>query len=74
MLRSQPTYFVMDLPQKTFVVASNEDAYHVRNGVETDLDQLWGIDCVRSLVYDPEDRVFYLCSNKSNEKLGFYII
>ena len=29
---------------------------------------------IKELIYDPEDCVFYILSNKYNEKLGFFVL
>ena len=39
-----------------------------------DLDELFGIDVIRKIVYDHEDDDFYFLSNKRFEKLGFFLI
>jgi hypothetical protein len=41
---------------------------------EIDLDELYSIGCMKEIIYDHEDGVFYILANKFEEKLGFFII
>jgi hypothetical protein len=41
---------------------------------EIDLDELYQIGCMKEIIYDHEDGVFYILANKFEEKLGFFII
>jgi hypothetical protein len=41
---------------------------------EIDLDELYEIGCMKEIIYDHEDAVFYILANKYQEKLGFFII
>lgn len=41
---------------------------------EIDLDELYEIGCMKEIIYDHEDAVFYILANKYQEKLGFFIL
>lgn len=39
-----------------------------------DLDELYNIDQIRSVIYDAEDEEFYVLVNSKDEKIGFYLV
>mgnify|MGYP006087666979 CR=1 FL=1 len=42
--------------------------------MEVDLDETYSMGCIKEIIYDGEDHVFYLLANKYEEKLGFFLI
>lgn len=58
------------------VTASPEDGIYVNldKEQEEDLDELYNIGCMKEIIHDEEDGVFYILANKFDEKLGFFII
>ena len=43
-------------------------------GDEIDLDKKFNIGMIKKIIFDEEDRVFYLLANKYSQMLGFFII
>ena len=41
---------------------------------EVDLDDQYNIQLIQQIVYDLDDRCFYIVANKKDEKLGLYLI
>jgi hypothetical protein len=65
--------------QKIMITASPQDGIYLNiadknNCVEIDLDEKFEIGCMKEIIYDHEDSVFYILANKFQEKLGFFII
>lgn len=61
------------------ITASPQDGIYLdisdkRNCKEIDLDEEYNIGCMKEIIYDHEDTVFYILANKFEEKLGFFII
>ena len=58
------------------VISSQEDGIYkdIKKGVEIDLDNRFNIGIIKEILYDEDDRQFYLVANKYDEKLGFFII
>ena len=75
-LNRQPLFFRPNIEQNVFVIASPEDAVHVCTVTqnETDIDSLVGIASIKEIIYDSEDRKFFILANKFDEKLGFFVI
>ena len=38
------------------------------------MDELFDINCIKEIIFDQEDEVFYLLVNKYQEKLGLFMI
>jgi hypothetical protein len=59
-----------------FVVASGEDGIWVNNVTkkEVDLDYLFEVSDIRSIVYDSDDDKFYLIANRLRGTIGFYLL
>ena len=61
------------------ITASPQDGIYLdirdsKNCKEIDLDEEYNIGCMKEIIYDNEDAVFYILANKFEEKLGFFII
>jgi len=58
------------------MISSPEDSLYVNNitRAEKDIDELYSIASIKEIVYDKEDKAFYILFNKLEEKLGFYIL
>lgn len=56
----------MNNSQNMLVIASENDGIFVDlvNEIEIDLDEKFNIGCIKEIIYDEEDRVFYLLANK----------
>ena len=59
-----------------FIASSAEDGYWVNllNGKEEDIDELYQIAAICEIIYDHEDEVFYILSNKYEQRLGFFVL
>lgn len=78
-LNRQPEFFQMNDEQNIMITASPQDGIYLdlrdkKKCQEVDLDELYEIGCMKEIIYDPEDSVFYILANKFEEKLGFFII
>jgi hypothetical protein len=75
-LLSQPQYYCISADQDIHVLASFNDGvwYNHKEDEEIDLDEHYKIDLIKNIVYDEEDKVFYLLCNKKREALGFFLI
>ena len=58
------------------VAASPEDGIYVNldKQQEEDLDELYNIGCMKEIIHDEEEGVFYILANKFDEKLGLFIL
>ena len=58
------------------IVASIEDGYYYNHetGVLIDIDMEFKVCGFKNVIYDDEDKVFYICVNKFDEKLGVFLI
>ena len=65
----------MNKNQSKFIVSSNEDALFVNleNKTEIDIDQQYGLQKIKDIEYDEEDKIFYVSSNMYMNKFGVYI-
>ena len=59
-----------------FTIASAVDGIYInrKKNQYVDLDELYTIDCIRSVIYDAEDEEFYILTNCKEEKMGFYLL
>ena len=66
----------MNDAQTVMITASPQDGIYLDliKKSEVDLDDLYQIGCMKEIIYDHEDGVFYILANKFEEKLGFFII
>ena len=58
------------------IIASSDDGIYkdMNKQVEIDLDDRFNIGCIKEIIHDEEDHVFYILANKFDEKLGFFVI
>ena len=72
----QPAFFLLDDDQHVAIIASVEDGMYInmQKNHQEDLDQLYQISSIREIIYDHEENVFYILSNKYQRELGFFII
>lgn len=78
-LKKQPEFFLMNKEQNIMITASPADGIYVdfrdpKNVIEIDLDQHFEIGCIKEIIFDHEDHVFYFLANKYKGKLGFFLI
>jgi hypothetical protein len=78
-MKRQPEFFLMNNEQNVMIAASPEDGIYIdfrdlKNVKEIDLDEMYEIGCIKEIIYDHEDHVFYFLANKYREKLGFFLI
>lgn len=75
-LNKQPEFFLFDDEQICAVIASQEDCLYVdlRTQQEQDMDKLYNISNIKEIIYDHEDKMFYLLANKHYGKIGFFMI
>jgi hypothetical protein len=59
-----------------FVVSAGDQSLYVDMEMRrfVDLDELFGVQGIKSVIYDREDEAFYLLCNKMNGALGLYLI
>lgn len=75
-LQRQPSFFKMNTDQTVFITASQEDGiyYSFRSRKFIDIDAVYNISAIKEIMYDPEEKFFYLLANKYDEKLGLFIL
>jgi hypothetical protein len=66
----------MNDDQTVAIVASSEDGiyYNFRTRKMIDLDEKYEISNIKEIIYDHEEKVFYLLSNKYLGKLGVFLL
>ena len=66
----------MSTNQYVAIIASADDGifYNFKSDKYVDLDEEFKMSNIAQMIYDQEERKFYLLANKYNEKLGFYLI
>ncbi len=71
-----PQIFLMNTYQNIMIVASEEDGVYCNADTNkfVDLDKEFNIKCISEMIYDDDDKKFYLLANKKNEKLGLYLV
>ena len=74
-LVSQPNYFISNMKQDVFLVASEHDGFWVNlnERIDVDLNDLYNISHIVCLLYDYEEECFYIFSNKEGESMGIFI-
>lgn len=72
----QPQFFLPNDNQDIFVIASPDDGIYLNlhDEVEVDIDNEYQIANIKQIIYDHEDNMFYILSNKYEEKLGFFVL
>jgi hypothetical protein len=57
------------------LVASQEDCIYIniKDEIEVDIDDNYSVSAIKEIIYDYEDGVFFVLSNKYEEKLGFFV-
>lgn len=73
-LNSQPIYFVLNLKQNICMISSFFDIIYLNMQTETeiDVDELYGIDHVRRIIYGAGQ--FYMLVNKQKNAMGNYLL
>lgn len=58
------------------VISSPDDGVYIdlNERSEIDLDDKFNIGCIKEIIHDQEDGVFYILANKYDEKLGFFLL
>jgi len=71
----QPEFFITNSDQTVFMMTSPIDAlyYNKTTSKEIDIDELFDVTKCKSAYYDQHDKQFFLLSNQSGEKLGFFL-
>jgi hypothetical protein len=72
----QPHFFKPNVDQDTFIISSPEESQFVNlsTNEQTDIDAIYNITMIRGILYDRNERQYYILANKHFELLGFYII
>jgi hypothetical protein len=75
-LSTQPNFFQTNIDQTRFVVANDEDGIYINLEKKTtiDLDEIYDVKEIQSIIYDAEDEEFYFLCNIRNGITGFYLI
>jgi hypothetical protein len=75
-LKRQPLYFVPNVGQDRYMIASPEDGFHIclNSKKETNISKHYEIDAIKEVIYDAEEKFYYILSNKYEEKLGFFVL
>ena len=76
MCNLQPSFFQSDPSQTKFVLASQTDGLWIDmpNKKEIDLDDKYEIMDIRFLLYDEEEKVFYVLCNRKAGVIGFFLL
>ena len=58
------------------VIASMDDGIYINSKTkqEVDIDEQYKIGNIKEIIFDTDDDVFYILSNKYMEKLGFFVL
>jgi hypothetical protein len=58
------------------VIASMDDGIYINSKTkqEVDIDEQYNIGNIKEIIFDTDDDVFYILSNKYMEKLGFFVL
>jgi hypothetical protein len=66
----------MNDEQNVSIIASMDDGiyFNHRSKKQIDLDDEFKISAIKEIIYDHEDRMFYLLANKHESKLGLFLI
>lgn len=66
----------MNVEQNLMIAATEQDGIHVNlmTDKETDLDDLFQISRLKSVIYDLELGLFYILANKFKECVGVYVV
>ena len=75
-LSRQPEFFTMNDDQTVSIIASIDDGIFYNHLTQQfyDLDELYDITSIKEIIYDEEDRMVYLLTNKYQDRLGVFII
>jgi hypothetical protein len=75
-LTKQPQYFKCNDKQEIFIVSSVNDGIYINKELnqEVDIDQEYNISNIMEIIYDDDDQMFYILTNKYEEKLGFFVL
>jgi hypothetical protein len=71
----QPQFFMANSEQSIYVISNKEDTRHINVGTktETDITRGCGVTAILKIIYDPEDKKFFIMANKC-DYLGLYIV
>ena len=66
----------MNSDQTTSIVSGISECIYFNHNenMMIDLDELYGIQNIKEIEYDAEDKVFYLLANKYQDKLGIFLL
>lgn len=58
------------------ITASPQDGIYtnLNSGLEVDIDAEYRLSMIKNIVYDQDDKSFYICGNAYGENLGIYIV
>jgi len=75
-LAKQPEFFSMNNDQSCLVIASQDDGiyYNFKTRKFIDLDEKYDISNIKEIIYDHEEKVFYILCNKYAGKLGVFLL
>ena len=59
-----------------FLLASIDDSIYIslESEIEVDIDEEYDIKQIETIVFDNEDRCFYLLANKYKDYIGFILL
>jgi len=71
----QPQFFMTNCDQSIYIVSNKEDTRHInlKTKYETCVTQACGVTAILKIIYDAEDKKFFIMANKC-EYLGLYIV
>lgn len=75
-LKMQPKFLKMNDEQTIFVSASEEEALFVNLDTKErfNLDKINEISDIKEIIYDSDDRAFYIMANRHKFELGIYLL
>jgi hypothetical protein len=71
----QPTFFRSNPSQTKFIIASSTDGLFIdiKKKREYDIDAKYDIKDIKFILYDEEDKMFYILCNRKSGIIGFFL-
>ena len=74
-LTRQPQFFRMNTEQTIMVAATEQDAIYmdINAKKEVDLDEEYNLTLLKEVIFDEDDKTFYIIANNFNNLFGVFI-
>ena len=58
------------------IVASEKDGLYInlKNNIEIDIDAEYGVKNLREIIYDADDKSFFVLANEYKNRMGIYLV